>query len=229
MANAHPPKLPRVLILLTGLLILRVTGAIVLGYVNYFPANFDSEFLGGREGYFFGAYQWAFYTHIAAGPVSLLLGMILVGDRFRMRFPRWHRILGRVQAGNVLLLVAPSGLWMAWFTSTGPIAGMGFACLAVLTGTCVALGWRAAILRRFPVHRRWMWRCFLLLCSAVVLRLAAGLGTVLGVQSPWFDPVVSWGSWLVPLAAYELTVRRWGLGRRIRANVIPTSAANSPH
>ncbi len=204
MAIVHTMTLQRVLTLLTGLLIFKVTAAVMLGYVNYFPPNFDSDFLRGREHYFFGAYQWAFHVHIASGPVSLLLGVMLISERFRMRYPQWHRLMGRVQAANVLLLVTPSGLWMAWHTSTGTVAGIGFAMLAVLTGTCVALGWRAAVQRRFQVHRRWMWRCFLLLCSAVVLRLLAGLGTLLGVQSQWFDPLVSWASWLVPLALFEL-------------------------
>ena len=205
MATAPVTTLQRVLTLLTGLLILKVTVAVMLGYVNYFPPNFDADFLRGRERYFFGAYQWAFYTHIASGPVSLFMGVILISERFRRRYPKWHRLLGRVQVANVLLLVTPSGLWMSWYTATGTIVGIGFALLAVLTGTCIALGWRAAVKRRFQVHRRWMGRCFLLLCSAVVLRLVAGLGTVLGVQSPWFDPLASWASWLVPLGAFELS------------------------
>ncbi len=219
MTNTHTTTLQRVLTLLTGLLILKVTVAVMLGYVNYLPPNFESDFLRGRERYFFGAYQWAFYTHIASGPVSLLLGVILISDRFRMRYPKWHRLLGRIQAANVLLLVTPSGLWMAWYTATGTVAGIGFALLAILTGTCVALGWRAAVKRRFQVHRRWMWRCFLLLCSAVVLRLVAGIGTVLGVQSMWFDPVASWMSWLVPLVTFEV-------GRLIAARATPQRTAH---
>ena len=205
MDSTYSTTLQRVLTLVAGLLIYKVTVAVMLGYVNYLPPNFDSDFLRGREGYFFGAYQWAFYMHIASGPFALFLGVILISDWFRMRYPKWHRLLGRVQVANVLLLVTPSGLWMAWYTATGTIAGIGFALLAVLTGTCVALGWRAAVRRRFQVHRRWMWRCFLLLCSAVVLRLVVGLGTVVGVQSLWFDPLVSWASWLVPLGAFELS------------------------
>lgn len=223
MANTHTTTLQRVLTLLTGLLILKVTVSVMLGYVNYLPPNFDSDFLRGREGYFFGAYQWAFYTHIASGPASLFLGVILISDRFRMRYPKWHRLLGRMQAANVLLLVTPTGLWMAYYTSTGIIAGIGFASLALLTGTCVAFGWRAAVKRRFQVHRRWMWRCFLLLCSAVVLRLVVGLGTVVGVQTPWFDPLISWASWLVPLSLFELSGLVTG-----RTNPQPTAHAWKP-
>jgi hypothetical protein len=91
---------------------------------------------------------------------------------------------------------------------------LGFALLAVVTAASVALGWRAAVKRRFADHRRWMSRCYLLLCSTVVLRLMAGLATVTGVQATWIDPTVAWASWLVPLAAYEL--RGWP-GRLVKA------------
>lgn len=192
---------------LAVLLILKVTVAVVLGYVDYLPPNFDSDFLRGRQGYFWGAYHWAFYVHIATGPVSLILGLILVSDRFRKRYPQGHRWLGRVQAVIVLLCIMPSGLWMANYAAT-PAAVVGFRVLAISTGLGMALGWRAAVQRRFAIHRRWMWRTFLLLCSAVLLRLLGGLGTVFRIESPWFDPLASWTSWIVPLAVFELSQQR---------------------
>ena len=105
----------------------------------------------------------------------------------------------------VLLLVAPSGLWMASYAAAGPIAAAGLAVLAVATGMCFALGWRLAVKRRFPAHRRWMLRGFLFVCSAVVLRLSGGLATVTGVTATWVDPLATWMSWLIPLTAFELS------------------------
>jgi hypothetical protein len=205
MSNVRSTKLHSALTLLAGLLICKVTIAVVLGYGNYFPPNFNSDFLRGREQYFSGRYQWAFYPHIVAGPVCLILGMTLISQRFRLRFPKWHRTLGRIQVACILLLVAPSGFWMAYYAAPGRVAGAGFAFLAVLTGTCAALGWRAAVQRRFLVHRRWMLRSFLLLCSAIALRLIGGLATVIGVQAAWFDPLASWLCWISPLAVFELS------------------------
>ena len=219
MRNIRSITLPRVLTFLAGLLILKVTVAVVLKYRDYFPPNFASDFLRGREAYFWGSYSWAFYIHIAFGPIALVLGLILVSERFRLSFPKWHRMLGKIQAMAVLFLVAPSGLWMAFRAEAGSLAGAGFASLAVLTATCVVMGWRLAVKRRFAEHRVWMWRCFLLLCSAVVIRVIGGLAAVTGAYATWINPLAAWGSWLVPLAVYEI---KRATNIRSRGSLVPT-------
>lgn len=192
---------------LACLLILKIVVITWVSYRDYMPPNFESVFLEGRQSYFFREYQWAFYPHILSGPCSLLLGMLLVSERFRRRFPRWHRVLGRTQVACVLLVVAPSGLWMARYAAMGPVAGVGFALLAITTGLTVALGWRAAVRRRFDVHRRWMLRCFVLLCSAIVIRVNGGIGLVAGIEAEWFYIQTAWTSWLVPLLVLEMVHR----------------------
>jgi hypothetical protein len=193
----------RVLVILAAVLIGKTTVSVLIEYRDYLPPDFDSDFLRGRESYFWGAYGWSFYTHLISGPVSLILGTILISERFRAWAPKWHRRLGRIQGLCVLLLVAPSGLWMARYAMTGAVAGAGLGALAIATAACVALGWRAAVRRRFADHRRWMWRTFLLLCSAVVIRLIGGLATVTGFDALWLYPASTWLSWLAPLAVYE--------------------------
>jgi len=197
-------RLVSVLSIVAGILIIKVTVSVVSHYVDYFPLNFSSDFLRGRERDFSGVYRWAFTTHILSGPVSLILGLILIGERFRTRFPKGHRYLGRLQVACVLFLVTPSGLWMARNAAAGPIAAVGLAALAIATATCIAIGAWSAVKRRFADHRRWMWRGYLLLCSAVVLRLIGGLATVTGMTAAWVDPLATWLSWLMPLSAFEL-------------------------
>jgi len=209
-------------------LILKVTFSVVLGYRDYFPPNFNTDFLRGREIYFFGAYQWAFYAHIASGPITLILGLILISERFRLRFPRWHRSLGNTQIALVALVLSPSGLWLAPYARTGQIAAVGFAMLAIVTGLCALFGWRSAMKRRFVEHRRWMWRLFLLLSSAVIVRLVGGFAMVFDVGAVWIYPFTAWASWLVPLTAYELAGIVKPLFKRLapaRKTYLPTSAA----
>ena len=205
MKKTRTNALQQLVVYLACLLIFRVTLSVILIYRDYLPPNFDSDFLRGRQRYFFGSYQWAFYVHIATGPCSLVLGMFLMSEQFRLRFRRWHRCLGRIQTAVILLLLTPSGLWMAFYAETGVIAGTGFAALAVATGVCTSLGWRSAVKRQFIEHRRWMWRCFILLCSAVVQRVMGGLGTTAGIEGEWAYQLASWSSWLLPLAVFEVT------------------------
>jgi len=205
MQYSPTTRLQRAVVLLAGLVILKVTASVLWGYRHYLPPDFEAEFLRGRQAYFFGPYQGAFYAHIAAGPITLLLGLVLTSDRFRRRFPLGHRSLGKLQALLILLLLVPSGFWMAWYAASGAVAALGFATLALATGTTVLLGWRAAVQRRFAEHQRWMLRCYLLLCSAVVLRLIGGAATLAEVSGTWSYPLAAWTSWLVPLAIYELS------------------------
>lgn len=200
---------PRALAFLAGVLIWKVAISVLIQYRHYIPPDFDSEFLFGREEYFWGVYSWAFYAHLAFGPPSLVLGTLLVSNRFRHWTPKWHRWLGRVQVAGVLLLVAPSGLCMSWHAETGAIAAAGLGSLAIVTAVCAAIGWRTAVRRDFASHRRWMWRTFMLLCSAVVIRSIGGLASVTHFDAEWLYPLTCWISWLVPLLAFE-SIERLG-------------------
>jgi len=190
-----------------GLLIVKVAISVMIGYRRYLPPDFSSDFLLGREAYFFGPYRWAFYAHCLAGPLSLLVGTLLIGERLRRYAPKWHRRLGRAQMIVVLFVLVPSGLWMAPYAATGAIAAVGLALLAIATATCAALGWRAAVARQFDQHQQWMWRTYLLLCSAVVIRLLGGLAAVLNWDADWYYPLSVWTSWLAPLLAFEALAR----------------------
>jgi hypothetical protein len=192
MPKPRSSTLTRVLQALAAILLAKVVLSVLVEYRDYFPPNFDSDFLRGPESYFWGAYQWAFFTHVIAGPAALVLGAILISERFRQRVPAWHRRLGRVQGTCVLLLVVPSGLWMAGYAETGAVAAAGLGSLAIATAACMSLGWKAAVARRFVDHRRWMSRAFLLLCWAVVIRMIGGLATVLELDAPWMYPLSTW-------------------------------------
>ena len=76
---------------LAVLLILRVLAVILENYPDYFPPNFDSLFLQGREATFTGAYRPAFYVHIFSGPVVLFNGLILLSEYVRRHHGGLHR------------------------------------------------------------------------------------------------------------------------------------------
>lgn len=188
----------------TVLLILKVLIGILLNYGDYFPPNFQANFLFGREAYFFGLYCVAFYVHIVITPLALVSGLVLLSQGFRQRFAKKHRWIGRLHVAGVLMLLVPSSLWMSAYSNGGSLAGVGFAMLSLATGVCAGMGWRRAREHNFKKHRFWMSRCFLMLCSAVVLRLISGAATFVGFESEWTYPITAWAAWVLPLCTLEL-------------------------
>ena len=189
-------------------LILRVLVAILANYPDYFPPDFDSLFLQGRETTFTGVYPAAFYVHIFSGPVVLVNGLVLLSDTVRRRYGPVHRWLGRVQVAVLLLLVLPSGVVMARHAFGGWPAGLSFLVLSLATSGCAIGGVVHARRRQFARHRRWMLRTYVLICSAVALRLISGAAGLTGVtNAEEAYAVAARGSWLVPLGAYELAER----------------------
>lgn len=191
-------------------LILRVLAGILTNYPDYFPPNFDSIFLLGRERTFPGLYAVAFYVHLVSSPLVLVLGLILLSETVRRRFHGLHRRLGWVQVVVLLALVLPSSLVMARWAIGGWPAGLSFVLLTAATAVCVVTGVVQARRKRFISHRRWMIRCYVLICSAVVLRIISGAVGLFEVPSPEGAYIISaWASWLVPLAGYELLEHIW--------------------
>lgn len=190
-------------------LVLRVLAAILATYPDYFPPNFDSLFLQGRETTFTGLYRPAFYVHIFSAPVVLFTGLILMSEDVRRRRGSLHRVLGRVHVVLLLVLVLPTSAVMSRHAFGGWPAGLSFLCLSAATAVSAILGVVHARRRRFDKHRRWMLRSYVLICSAVVLRLVSGAAGLIGVASPERAYIVAaWCSWLIPLAVFEL-VQRW--------------------
>ena len=192
---------------LAAALVLRVLATILANYPDYFPANFESLFLRGRERTFIGTYKVAFYFHIGAAPFVLVFGLILLSDSVRQRFGTRHRWLGWLYVVILLFLVLPSGMVMARHAFGGWPAGLSFFALAIATAGCAIAGVIAARQRRFAAHGRWMIRSYLLICSAVVLRLISGTAGLIGVPDPETAYILAaWCSWLLPLIAFEVLI-----------------------
>jgi uncharacterized membrane protein len=201
-------KLTTVLRWLAAVLILRVLITILANYPDYFPPNFDSLFLEGREATFTGPYRPAFYIHIFSGPVVLCNGLILMSEHVRLHYGSLHRYLGRIQVVVLLVFVLPTSVVMSRHAFGGWPAGLSFLLLSATTAGCAIVGVASARRHHYARHRRWMTRCYVLICSAVLLRLISGAAGLVGVPSAeGAYTCAAWVSWLFPLAAYEIVER----------------------
>ena len=200
------------------ILFFKTVAAILVEYRNYFPANFDSNFLYGREAFFHGSYRFAFYAHIISGPICLLIAAFLMFSGKRKSLGHWHRRLGKTLAITVLVVMLPSGFVMATRALSGPIAGVSFFLLTFATAGCViASSWYASQ-GRFANHQVWATRSFILLCSPLLLRLMTGTTIFFEFENAWTYRFAAWGSWVIPLTVFELFKKRKRIRRRLGAN-----------
>ena len=206
-----------------GLLLSKTFAATLMNYRDYFPVNFDADFLIGRRQTFTILYQTLFYTHIITAPGVLLAMTALMVQMNRPQLmpglcSRSHRWIGRATGVITLLLVVPSGLGMAFWAAAGPIAGWGFATQSMLVAMTMGIAVVAARRQRWAAHQRFMMRCYVLMLSPMLLRIAGGLCEVLTNVSNTFNVVNAWASWLTPwllLEAYWF----WGKAKPTRSMV----------
>ncbi len=191
---------------LTTALLLWILWGILQNYSSYFPPDFNATFLLDREAYFHGIYRAAFFVHLVSSPIALVCGLFLVSSHSRRWLPKVHKLVGRVHLANVCFAVAPSGFVMSFYALGGFVSTAAFLSLSVLTCMTALLGFWHARQQRFEAHQRWMWRSWILLSSAIALRLMAMVAEPFG-----WDPIgvyrfTAWASWLLPLMILELSV-----------------------
>jgi hypothetical protein len=149
-------------------------------------------------------------THMIVAPFALLLGPFQFFPRIRTRHPRFHRWSGRVYVA-ACLIAGVGGLATAPYVSGGPIAGLGFATLAVLWLGTTAWAWRAAVARDFALHRALMRFSYAMTFGAVTLRLQIPLFFALGfdsyrAMSVWLA-YTAWIPNVIVVAIYSLLQR----------------------
>lgn len=148
-------------------------------------------------------------VHAGGAATALLVGGFQLLPALRRR-RALHRWLGRVYAVGCIV-GGLSGLRLAFGTSAGAFAGLGFGLLAVLWLYATGQAWRLARARRFDEHREWMIRSFAMTFAAMTLRLYLPVAPILGYDFMDGYRLTAWISWIPNLMVAELYLRR---GRR---------------
>jgi uncharacterized membrane protein len=149
--------------------------------------------------------------HMLVAPVALLIGPFQFLPKLRARYPRLHRWSGRIYVAACVIAGA-GGLATAFHATGGPVAGFGFGLLALLWIGVTLGAWRAAMQRRFPLHRLLMRFSYAMTFAAVTLRLQIPIGFALGYESyaamsPWLA-YTSWIPNVIAVALYSAAIQR---------------------
>ncbi len=194
--------------MVAGLLLLAVVP--VLGGILRISDLAFAEAITAENARFFAA-PVPIVIHIAGASLFLLLGAFQFVPNIRRRFPRWHRIAGRVAlvAG---LCAALAGIWM---TTTYPAAANPDFLYAVRM--TVGTAWAASLVLAFLAirrrdiarHKEWMIRAYAIAAGAGTTVITFGLWYLMtGEDTPQVSAVAQAAAWGINLAVAERIIRR---------------------
>lgn len=114
-------------------------------------------------------------VHFAMGAVILILGSIQFLNRFRVNYPKAHRLLGKIYIG-ASFLTALGGLTFIIVSGTigGAVMNVGFALYGILMLVCTVETYRHARAQRFVTHNEWAMRLYALAIGSWLYRMGYG-------------------------------------------------------
>ena len=156
-----------------------------------------------------------FLAHALGAGIVALGGALQLMPWIRARFPRFHRINGRVFLSTVVAL-SVSGFYLVWIrkTSTSLEGAIGTTINGVLILVYAMRTYVTARARDLVVHRRWAMRLYLVSNAQWFLRVGVFgyfiVSRLVGHDASFRDPFFAFwtfGCYLVPLAVLECYLR----------------------
>jgi hypothetical protein len=160
-----------------------------------------------------------FALHAVGAGIALLLLPLQAMLARTSRTGAAHRWIGRLYVSGVTLGAA-AALPLSLHSFGGPVAGLGFAALALAWLGCTWAGVAAARGGRRRAHAQWMVRSGALTASAITLRLYLPLPELVGLAYEEGYRWIAWGCWLP-----NLFVAQWALRCRARSEAQRTAVA----
>ncbi len=154
----------------------------------------------------------ALQIHVVAAALCLPACVVLQSTGLLRRAPRLHRWLGRTTAAAVLLMLAPSGLYLALFAKGGLLGTLGFVLSGIIVIVAMVQGIRHARAGRFVAHRRSTLHVLAQLSVAVTSRTLLALLDLAGMEVELAYLVALWVPVLASAAFVEWIMpapRRW--------------------
>lgn len=149
-----------------------------------------------------------FYFHIVSGMLCIASGPFQFLPGFRRNYPAFHKTLGKVYVAAILLVSAPTGLYMAFFAEGGFWSAAGFFVLSLLWWATTFKAYQAIRKGNVDTHRQFMAYSFALTFSAVTLRIWVPLlSNFLYVDHHFTVVVTAWINWIPNLLLAHLFVK----------------------
>ena len=191
---------------IVALIVLVFAGIMFSKVVPYMTFEYAINFLGTKSDATLhkSYYMWAFYVHITSSILVLAGGVFQFFPVLLRGGAKWHRLIGKLYVGSILIFAAPSGLVIAAFANGGLAAKVGFSLQCFVWWFCTFAGWREIMHRRIEAHTVWMWRSFAITLAALSLRTESYfMHYYLGTKPIETYLTVTWLSWVGNLMLVE--------------------------
>ncbi|MGP5196791.1 DUF2306 domain-containing protein [Arthrobacter rhombi] len=157
--------------------------------------------------------------HAVPAGLALVLGPLQFSKTLRIRFPRVHRITGRVYVISVVFAAMAAFIATGFSVSGFPVQ-VAFALLGAAWLYSLAQGFRTIRRGEVQLHRVWMTRNYALTFTAVTLRLflvtGLGLRPVLGIDFFEVYTASAWASLFINVVVTEYFIVQRIIGPALR-------------
>lgn len=123
-------------------------------------------------------FKWWLLPHGLAGACALLLAPMQFSDRLRRRFPKMHRVVGRIYVASVFFVVGPIGAYIQYYQERmGAPRSFTIAAVvdAILLMSTAAIGLAFILKGKVQQHRQWMTRSYAVALVFFEVRLISGV------------------------------------------------------
>jgi uncharacterized membrane protein len=125
----------------------------------------------------YAPFKWWLLPHGIFGAIVLLFAPLQFSDRLRQRFPKWHRVMGRLYVVGAIAL-APLGAYIQYYQERMG-APRSFTILAAVDAFMLmgatALAFVFAVRRKIALHRQWATRSYALALVFIAGRFVMGI------------------------------------------------------
>jgi uncharacterized membrane protein len=190
-------------------IILVIIGLVALYFVidRALPyANFNIE---QYEDYYWPN-RWWLVGHLLGGVTAILIGPFQFSSKFRNRYLKLHRNLGKVY---IIAIVVGSLCAMCMSFTVAPQVNIAWSIalffLALPWLICVLMAYRMIRLKRIPQHREWMIRSYVVTFAFVLFRFLEESALAESLMKDFGErgPACIWISWTIPLLFTEVILQ----------------------
>jgi hypothetical protein len=209
--------LPKVLVYSLTLGILVFTGIMLTKVIPYFRFEFATNFLGTKTDAVLHKihFRTAFYIHITSSFFVMGAGIFQFFPTLLQKYPRFHRMGGKIYIALILLLAAPSGLVLAAYANGGLAAKVGFTIQCFVWWFTTYFAWSEIVKGAIAKHIDMMLRSYAVTLAAMSLRLESYIMYYAFETKPIETYLtVTWLSWVGNLLIIELLIY-FGLGKKL--------------